>query len=348
MSRQSDLVFMEERLGRWAREHVGPGAEVVGLERLPGHSSITLAFDVAEGGAVRERLVLRCVPEGVPRRGSTDVLRQAPLLELMEASGVPVPRVRWASADESWFGVDHLIVDRVGGSTLGDVFAADGAPPPASDPGALFAQAVDALAAIHGARWGEALAGWDAPLLLGDEIDRWVPLLRKAGDPDGVNRGAWVDAGLRVRELLHAGRPHDPEPGVVHGDFYSNNWMFSGERLTAVLDWETAFLGPRPLDVGWLCMMYDPASWSPARRPDLAWTPSPEFLIERYCARTGETVPALDWYRALAGYRLAALTSHYLHLHVTGRRVDDVWPGMGESVPAMLARAQELASGPAA
>jgi len=338
MARQNDLRFMRTRLQRWAEHHVGARARVTSLERMPGHSSITLAFDVT-GGEEVERLVMRMVPPGVPRRGSTDVLRQVPLLKLMEAHGVPVPRVRWWSADHAWFEVEYLIVDRVAGATLGDVFAEGGAPRPAADPQRLFAQAVDALAAIHDADWSVALRGWDTPLTLVEEIDRWVPLLRRAQE---IGRPEWLEAGLRVRGLLHASRPPDPPPGVVHGDFYSNNWMFDGARLSAVLDWESAFLGPRPLDLGWLCMMYDADSWSPGRRPDLRWTPPIDSFIATYRDRARRDPADLDWYRALAGYRLAALTVHYLRLHVSGRRVDDVWPGMGESVPAMLARAEDL------
>ena len=321
-----------EQLQRWAEHHIGPEAAVVAMERMPGHSSVTIGFDVAAGARL-ERLVLRVVPPGVPRRGSTDVLRQVPLLRLMAAHGVPVPSLRWWDDDPSWFGVEYLIVERVAGATLGDVFSVDGAPPPDADPRLLFGQAIDALTAIHATGWREALRGWDEPLSLAEEVDRWEGLLRRADDP------AWVRDGLRARDLLHASAPEEPRPGIVHGDFYSNNWMFDGARLTAVLDWESAFLGPQLLDLGWTCMMIDPPSWVPARRPDLRWTPPVEDLIERY----GAPHAHVRWYRALAGYRMAALTAHYLRLHRSGRRTDAVWEFIAESVPAMLDRAAELA-----
>lgn len=321
-----------DQLQRWANHHIGADAAVVAVERMPGHSSVTVAFDVAADARV-ERLVLRVVPANVPRRGSTDVLRQVPLLALMTAQGVPVPRLRWWDDDPRWFGVEYLMVDRVAGATLGDVFSEAGAPPPAADPRELFGQAIDALAAIHATDWHDALRGWDEPLTLAAEIDRWDVLLPRAGDP------AWVHAGLEVRDLLHASAPAEPRPGIVHGDFYVNNWMFDGPRLAAVLDWESAFLGPQLLDVGWVCMMFDPASWEPSGRPDLRWTPPVEFLVERYGAPEAE----VRWHRALAGYRMAALTAHYLRLHRSGRRPDDVWERIAESVPSMLARAGELA-----
>jgi aminoglycoside phosphotransferase (APT) family kinase protein len=323
-----------EQLQAWANHHVGPDAAVVAVERMAGHSSVTIAFDVAAGPRL-ERLVLRVVPSGVPRRGSTDVLRQVPLLMLMAAQGVPVPALRWWGEDTHWFGVEYLIVARVEGATLGDVFSVGGAPPPEADPRALFGQAIDALRAVHATAWHPALRDWDEPLSLAEEVDRWEVLLRRADDP------AWLRDGLRVRDLLHASAPDEPLPGVVHGDFYSNNWMFDGARLTAVLDWESAFLGPRLLDLGWTCMMIDPPGWASERRPDLGWTPPVEDLVERYGAPHAD----VRWYRALAGYRMAALTAHYLRLHRSGRRPDDVWELIGESVPPMLARAAELAAG---
>jgi aminoglycoside phosphotransferase (APT) family kinase protein len=320
------------QLQRWTNHHIGADASVVDIERMPGHSSVTVAFDVAVDGR-EERLVMRVVPAGVPRRGSTDVLRQVPLLRLMKVNGVPVPGLRWWDDDPTWFGVEYIIVDRVRGATLGDVFGEEGAPRPAADPHALWEQAVDALVAIHATDWHDALRGWDEPLTLAAEVDRWEVLLRKADDP------AWVEAGLAVRDRLHAHAPDEPEPGIVHGDYYSNNWMFDGARLAAVLDWESAFLGPQLLDLGWTCMMVDPESWAPGRRPDVEWTPPPDFVVERYGAPADE----VRWYRALAGYRMASLTAHYLRLHRSGRRPDDVWESIAESVPMMLRRARELA-----
>jgi aminoglycoside phosphotransferase (APT) family kinase protein len=322
-----------EQLQRWTSHHVGPDAAVIAVERMPGHSSVTIAFDVVADRRV-ERLVLRVVPPAVPRRGSTDVLRQVPLLNLMAARSVPVPSLRWWSHDRRWFGVEYLIVDRVPGATLGDVFSDDGAPRPAADPGALYGQAIDALRAIHAPDGQQALHGWGEPLSLSEEVDRWEVLLRRADDP------AWVRIGLRLRDRLRASMPDESQCGVVHGDFYSNNWMFDGVRLTAVLDWESAFLGPQLLDLGWTCMMIDPPSWAPARRPDLRWTPPVDDLIARYGAPRAD----MRWYRALAAYRMVALTAHYLRLHRNGRRPDAVWEIIAESVPPMLDRAAELAS----
>lgn len=330
-------------LSRWVEAHYGPGATATSVAKLPGHAGTTVAFDAtpAGGAAPADRLVVRLPPAGVRRQGTTDVLRQVPLLQAMERRGVPVPRVRWWGDDERWFGVPFLVVDFVAGATLGgDLFVLDDGPTPDAPAAAeAFGHAVDALAAIHRVDWERDLAGWDRPLPLAGEIDRWVPLLDKALDP------AWTAAGHELRAALHASAPPEPEPGVVHADYYSNNWLFREGRLAAVLDWEATFVGPRLLDLGWLCMMYDPESWAPGHGTRMAWSPPTEFFAARYERASGARVDHLAWYRALAGYRLAALTAHYYRLHRLGRRPDPVWEVFAESAPHMLRRATRLARG---
>lgn len=330
---------MQRQLDRWARHACGADAVVSGLDQMPGHSGITFGFDVEHAGARggRERLVVRIPPKGVRRQGVTDVLRQVPLLQLMARAGVTVPAVRWWGADERWFGVPYLIVDRVPGRTISDVFdPASGTSLGPADAEPLFGQAMTALVAIHRADWRTGLAGWDEPRSLADEVERYLPLMERSPDT------GWRRRGAVLAERLSASAPPDPEPGVVHGDFYSNNWMFDGGRLTAVLDWEGTFIGPRSLDLGWLVMMYDREGWEPAHRDRIGFAPPPEVLLDQYAAATGDVPADVQWYRALAGYKLACLSAYYLRLHLAGKRHDPVWEELGASVPYLLGRAASV------
>jgi aminoglycoside phosphotransferase (APT) family kinase protein len=108
------------------------------------------------------------------------------------------------------------------------------------------------------------------------------------------------------------------------------------------LDWEGTIIAAPLLDLGWLCMMYDPPSWSPAHRARIRWSPPLELIAESYGAAAGSRPAAVDWYRAFAGYRLASLTAYYLDLHRRGRRPDPIWENLAESVPYMLERATAL------
>jgi aminoglycoside phosphotransferase (APT) family kinase protein len=143
--RQDDPSAMRARLVRWAADEVAPGATIGAVEHLPGHSDISWAFELGTADGT-QRLVLRMPPLGARRSAANDVHRQAPLLAALAEHGVPVPRVRWSSADGPWFGTPYLVVDRVAGATPGDVFADGGAPAPT---GAVFAEAMRVLPHNH-------------------------------------------------------------------------------------------------------------------------------------------------------------------------------------------------------
>jgi aminoglycoside phosphotransferase (APT) family kinase protein len=231
------------------------------------------------------------------------------------------------------------VVERLPGRSL-NVFEPDRAFFDLSPNGVerLFRQAVDALVAVHRLDWQSALAGWDRPRSLEDEIAFWDPILAKGDDP------AWIALGRELRDALLAARPEEPAPGLLHGDFYTNNWVVdAGGRLRGIVDWEIAAIGPSLLDLGWLCMMYDPHSWAPAQRDRLAWGPDVDDIIALYEAAAGHPVDDVAWYRALAGYRLGAITALNVRLHRSGRRPDPVWELMADSFPFRVGRALELA-----
>lgn len=332
---------MEARLAEWARHHYGPQAGVESVAPMPGNAGISFGFDVIPDAAAgrREPLVIRVPPAGVRRRGNTDVLRQVPLLQALAAAGVPVPAVRWWGDDERWFGVPYLIVERLPGRSL-NPFAPDATFFDLSPSGVapIFRQAVDALVATHRLDWRTALAGWEQPRSLVDEIRAWEPILAKGDDEQ------WIAAGFELRDALLATRPAEPEPGIIHGDFYPNNWVVDSEgRLRAVVDWEISAIGPSLLDLGWLCMMCDPDSWGPSLRDSSPWAPTVGEIVRLYEEAAGHAVADVAWYRALAGYRLAAITSLNVRLQRTGRRPPDpIWDMMGESFPFRVAQARRL------
>jgi aminoglycoside phosphotransferase (APT) family kinase protein len=60
-----------------------------------------------------------------------------------------------------------------------------------------------------------------------------------------VNVPRWAAAAQRT-----ATRPDDDRPGLVHGDLWSGNMLWHDGRLTAVLDWDCAGVGPAGIDLG--------------------------------------------------------------------------------------------------
>jgi len=326
-----------ESLTQWARDHYGSAALVRGIRRLPGHSGITYSFDI-EHESLHEGLILRVPPIGVRHKNNLDVLRLAPALNLAAGCGVPVPAVRWHSADERWFGTPYLMVERVAGQTLPDIFDAKAGPfPDRHTVGKLFRQALKALADIHHLDVRPLLEDhWAAPLGVQEDIDQWLPLLHKSESESEIRHT------LELRKKLLATAPADDTIALVHGDFYSNNWMFHEELLTAILDWENTTLNRPMWDLGWLATIYDPECWAPGRSATMGWNPRPEDFYKWYEEAGGAPVRNPHWYHALMCYRLASITPSKVRLHRSGRRLDPVWEVFAEAIPFQLEKAFAL------
>ena len=326
---------LSRQLEIWALAHYGTGATISKVGSLGGHSGVTIGFDLHTPGKLSERLVLKIPPPGVKPKNNFDILRQVPLLQTMAAHDIPVPLPKMWSDDGSWFGSHYLVMSRVSGVSFPDIFL-PGAGPGGRDSGKIFYHAIDVLVRIHAIDGINELKGWSTPRLLPQEIDHWVKVLQKSTDTD------WVGKGMRVNALLHETMPQSCVVGIVHGDYYSNNWLHDQGRLTGVVDWESTTLGPILLDLGMLCMMYDETSWGPMRRANMGWHPRSEELAAAYAQRSALDLTALNWYRALAGYRLACNTAYYYELHRSGKRPNPAWDVLGESFTFMLDRALVL------
>lgn len=315
----------------WVAEHFGASATLLSLTRFPGHSGITYGFDVQTQAGV-ERLVMRLAPVGVRRKHNTDVLRVAPLLTMLSAESLPVPGVRFVGDDERWFGTEYLVVERLPGSTMPDVFvtAEPGSIPPAEVVEARYRSAIETLAALHAVPASCAPREWEPPPTPQADLEQWVRLLRRSDD------AAWVARGEKIYRRLVETSPHQDEPVIVHGDFYSNNWLFEGTTLTGLLDWENTAVGPYQGDIGWLCAINNPTGWGDDRRKAMHWLPAPEAIMEWYERASGRSLQHIEWHRANMDLRLACATAVNLKLHRSGRRVDPVWEVFGDAFHLLL------------
>lgn len=326
---------LNAQLQAWVAGHYGPDAVLSGVASLGGHSGVTIGFNVRQGDQPEEGLVLKVPPRGVRPKDNFDVLRQVPLMSVLVDHGIAAPAIRWSSDDVKWFGQPYIVMTRLPGKSLPDIF--DRHAPRVPDAcGQLFFEAMQALMQIHSIDCMRTLQGWSTPRSLGMEIDHWVGVLRKSTNQ------AWIREGMELHTLLHTHAPRQWVTGIVHGDFYSNNWLFDKGKLTGVVDWESTTLGPILLDLGWVSMMYDVEAWGPMRKDRMGWHPAPEELIAAYGKSSSIALSDINWYRALAGYRLACNTAYYFEMHQSGKRHNPAWDVLGESFPFMLARARAL------
>lgn len=335
-----DITEAGTAIVAWTKHHHGASAEAANVSRMSGHSGITYTFDVIHDGT-QAGLVLRVPPPGVRQQHNLDMLRLIPVLGLTAGAGVPVPTVQSDGEDQQWFGSPYLMVNRIAGATLPDVFETDaGALPAPVTVEQLFRQATEALASIHDTDISSLVASqWTEPASVEDDIDHWIPMLHKSEVPQEIKNT------LELRDRLLATAPRDETVTLVHGDYYSNNWLFDGGRLTAVLDWENTTLNRPMWDLGWMATIYDPRCWAPERATTMGWNPTPSSLYTWYAEVATREVRDPDWYQALMCYRLASITPAKVRLHRTGRRVDPIWELFAASIPYQLDTAFALLSG---
>ncbi|MFC4949852.1 phosphotransferase [Pseudonocardia sp. GCM10023141] len=313
-------------LQAFARAEIDSSATVTTAWPMPGNAGLSFGADVITPASTVP-LVIRLAPPGVRRSGNTDVLRVVPLLQALAAAGVPVAAVRWAVDDAQWFGTDAVLQDRLDALPLHMSHAEGSATLGVTE---ALTQAVDALARMHAV---PAPEGWELPRTLPAEIGFWTPLLGKASDPE------WASTGTALHDALLAGLPADPDTGILHGDFHTNNVLFDAVgRLVAIVDWEISGVGAHLLDLAWLAIFTDPGCWAQPHGAGMRVTADAGWLRERYEQASGRPTDRFDWFRALACFRFGVISVFNVRLHRTGRRVDATWEERAESILPLFRR----------
>jgi len=229
-------------------------------------------------------LVLRCEAGGSFTGTDISPAKEAVVYRALEHTGVPVPRVVGMAPGNA-----ALLMERVPGTT--DMSQLD-----AAQRARATEHFIDALARLHNLDVGDLeLPGFarpstpeeharldlDAWARLGDEyVAHLDPLVRFAG--------AWL-------------RAHPPtsvdRTVLVHGDAGPGNFLFEGDEVTGIVDWEFAHVGDPMDDWAWIDMR--------AAGDDLGQ------LQDRYHAATGITIDhdRIRYWRVAVDYRCAITTS---------------------------------------
>jgi aminoglycoside phosphotransferase (APT) family kinase protein len=113
----------------------------------------------------------------------------------------------------------------------------------------------------------------------------------EAEDFAGMRREQGAPDLLRAAEAaVAATRPDDDQLGLVHGDLWYGNTLWDDGRLTAVLDWDCAGVGPAGIDLGSL-------------RCDAAWchgTEAAGHILRGWEAEAGRPASDVPYWDAIA------------------------------------------------
>lgn len=152
-----------DRLGPALQDYLAESGSMRDLRIMPdGHAGTTFGFELARADGASERYIFKKAPDGVPRRGSTDIFRQARLLRALHAAGLPVPDVPWAGSDDIPFGAPFIIMTRLPGRSLIVWDPAPGLLAEFTDPMTIWTATARLMGELHRFDWQASLGGWEA------------------------------------------------------------------------------------------------------------------------------------------------------------------------------------------
>jgi len=298
-----------------------------------GHSNVTYVIR-RDGG----EWVLRRPPRPPLPPSAHDVLREAFLLRALEGTDVRLPRVLATCEDDTVTGAPFYVMERIEGVVLGAEL------PPGLDGQRTGAELVDALVEVHAVDWrANGLEDYGKPT---GYLERQ---LRRFGGLWQHNKTRELPALDEVAAWLAEHRPESGPATIVHGDYRLGNVMFTGDRLSAIFDWELATIGDPLADVGYLIATWAQPGDPPSMVASLSTvTRQPGFptraqMIERYEQRSGRSMSDLRWYTTLALWKSAIFLEGSYKRRLAGTTDDPFFDRLKDGVPEIAARARQTA-----
>lgn len=317
---ETDLDELRGRLAGWlgGRLHADTAPRVYNVSR-PGHSgmsSVSVLFDLdwTVGGEARTaQLVARIAPEATafPVFPGYDLQHQFDVMSAVrEHSAVPAPRVRWMENSSEPLGNPFLVMDRVSGAVPVDnpPYVFGGWLHDLDAPGRRAVQeaSIQVLADIHAIDDPAGKAPSLAVPAGESSLRRHLDNERDYYEWTRRNDGLRIPVLDRAFAWLDANRPAVPSPDVLcWGDSRIGNIMYEGTAAAAVLDWESAVLAPRELDLGWFIFFHRQFQDLAEQfgMPGLPEMFTRADVVAQYEQASGAEVHDLDFYLVYAALR---------------------------------------------
>jgi aminoglycoside phosphotransferase (APT) family kinase protein len=287
---------------RWVREQ-GLGSTVTDVEPLTGGTQNIVVRLHVDG----RPMVLRRPPVHPRPTSDKTMLREIAALRTLAGTAVPHPGFIAGCDDLDVLGVVFYLMEEVDGFNPGD--SMDDAYVRNADwrhqVGLSYAAS---LAQLGNVAWEDKpLAELKRP---GSFLERQVPQFLRL--LESYRHDRYAPESLAVGELagwLEANRPADGEPGILHGDPHLSNVLLRRDRpeLAAFVDWEMCTVGDPLLDLGWMLICWPLDTSMIAAGGALAalgGLASRGELLDAYLGAGGRETSRLDWYVAMACFKL--------------------------------------------
>lgn len=264
------------------------------------------------------KYVVRAKPPGSLLE--TDLLREYRTYVELNRAKVPVPTVYGVvDTDDTPFGGPFFVMDWVAGEAPVTWRRSERAALEEnwrSGNRSLGNDLVQTLAAIHTAPVdGFGFLGQPRPYE--QVVDIWRETYQRqrlVRDPIVEEAFSWV-----------AARPPDPvDPALVHGDYRIGNTMLRNERITAVVDWELAYLGDPRFDLGYVSLDYLAGKFVKPGSPLLCAVADHDWFMTEYERLRGQQVDreVVRTYSALGALVLIAILLTGIRMFADGKTTD--------------------------
>ncbi|HEV3014596.1 MAG TPA: phosphotransferase [Actinomycetota bacterium] len=228
----------------WAAAPFGPGSRVVSVRPLPSAWLANHVVEVADAAGAVHPVVLRrwARPGWDEEDPDFTAAREAAILDLLAPTPVPAPALLAADPGATVCDVPALLLALLPG----------GPPDLRGDPGRLVEGLAAALPPIHAVAVPRAEGTPGAPGSANGPGPRVVPDHHRFYDPARLDPPAWSPRpGLWRRAFeVAAGPSPDDHACFIHRDYHPANTLWTGGRLTGVVDWIGGSWGPPSVDLG--------------------------------------------------------------------------------------------------
>jgi aminoglycoside phosphotransferase (APT) family kinase protein len=196
---------------------------------------------------------------------------------------------------------------------------------------------VEALARIHALDWRALGLEW-----LQDRAAGSRPIEREANwywdSLTWAAVGSYATELAPIRDWIVANEPTDAEVVLCHGDANLGNYLFDDGELTAVVDWEMAFLGAPECDLSFL-RVGDQILQGDIPCPEGAL--SYDEIYAEYERASGRTLRHLPYFELFTAFR-SAIISILAMKHFPPEVLEQFLPALKRSVALCMERARRL------
>ncbi|MGB8404841.1 MAG: phosphotransferase family protein [Mycobacterium sp.] len=333
-----------DAVSAWVRAQ-GLGMEITDVEPLTGGTQNIVVRLRIDGRAV----VLRRPPLHPRPTSDKTMQREIAVLRTLAGTGVPHPEFIAGCEDLSVLGVVFYLMAEVDGFNPGEelspAYAADAGL--RHDVGPSYAAS---LAQLGNVAWeGSPLAAIRKPgSFVARQVPQFVGLLgsyrHEHYDP------ASLDGVAELASWLGEHQPPDGEPGIMHGDCHLNNVLLCRDwpALAAFVDWEMCTIGDPLLDLGWMLVCWPTPPNSIVVGSALAEAgglASRAELLEAYLAAGGRRTDHLDWYIAMACFKLGIVIEGTWSRFLAGLADREAGEKLHASAASLIALGVRVAKG---